>query len=185
MATESLLNMELADIIAAHLAQLDGYLVNADHTIRVPDQLLHLLLRLNRLTSAPPDFSSPSEQHEVTDLLRDLETFLRQMNVVLDDSFEETVVGSLWTQAQKWCTAVPRSRVGAAISDVWAMLKPAVPDCLEATTNERYIAKWWKPVPVMDVEIILRTEGLRVCGEPYEPDDLPGGIAVCFSLAED
>lgn len=185
MAIESLLNTELVDIIAAHLAQLDTYLVQTDQQIRVPDSLLRLLLRLNRLMSVPPESSVRAEQDEVCDLMGELEAFLKQMNVAVDGRFEETFVGGLLAQAQAWCAAAPRSCAPVSMSEIWTLLKPAVPDCLESMPEDRYIAKWWKPVPVMDVEIILRTEGIRIHGEPYEPGDLPDGIAVCFSLIED
>ncbi len=45
-----------------------------------------------------------------------------------------------------------------------------------------YEARWWKPVPVMDLEILKYTEGVRIQGKPFEPKGLPGGIGLRFSI---
>ncbi len=45
-----------------------------------------------------------------------------------------------------------------------------------------YEAIWAAPVPPMDVEILYRTPQVEIQGEPFEPEALPNGIAVDFSL---
>ena len=65
---------------------------------------------------------------------------------------------------------------------VWDLISPAVPDCLEHLGGGVYQASWWKPVPVMDVEILKRQGDIEVICEPFEPKNLPGGVAVRFWL---
>lgn len=63
---------------------------------------------------------------------------------------------------------------------IWKTISPAVPDCLVNLGGGVYQATWWKPVPPMDLEIITRTDGIEMLCEPYEPDNLPGGMTVRF-----
>jgi hypothetical protein len=65
---------------------------------------------------------------------------------------------------------------------VWELIAPAVPDVLQSLGKNVYEAKWWTPVPLMEVEFLLRAEGITIIGAPYEPDDLPKGCAVRFSI---
>jgi hypothetical protein len=68
---------------------------------------------------------------------------------------------------------------------VWELIAPAVPDSLEDLGNGQYLAKWWKPVPMQDVETLIHTRGIRIHGEPYEPRNLPEGLSVLFSIEEE
>lgn len=66
--------------------------------------------------------------------------------------------------------------------EVWDHIAPVVPDSLEDLGNRQYLAKWWKPVPLQDVEALLRMPGIKIHGEPYEPKSLPEGLVVRFSI---
>lgn len=66
--------------------------------------------------------------------------------------------------------------------DVWTLIDPVKPDHLDSLGNGIYEARWWKPVPIMDVELLGYTEGVIIQDRPYEPDTLPGGIAVRFLI---
>jgi len=67
---------------------------------------------------------------------------------------------------------------------IWDLIAPAVPDSLEDLGKGQYLAKWWKPVPMDDVELLVRNQGIRLHLEPFEPRDLPQGIAVLFSVVD-
>ena len=67
-------------------------------------------------------------------------------------------------------------------SKVWAVIAPAMPDSLENLGNGQYLAKWWKPVLMQDVETLLQIEGITIHEKPYEPRNLPEGLAVRFSV---
>jgi hypothetical protein len=69
-----------------------------------------------------------------------------------------------------------------AVKSVWKLLEPTVPDCLKMVAPGIYEARWWKPVPMMDVEIMQRSEGVNVLETINEPHDLPGGIVVRFTV---
>ncbi len=70
------------------------------------------------------------------------------------------------------------------ISSVWDFILPAIPDTLCELEGGIYEARWWKPVPIMDVEILKRTDGVVIDGVPFEPDTLYDGIAVRFRLSQ-
>ncbi len=180
MAFESLLNSQIEDIIASHLNELQVYLPNTAYQIHVPTDLTQVVMRLDRLIGVPAEYSTRPQQEEVFDLLGRLECFLRQMNVVTDEHFAETLIGRIWSRAHHWQTMVMGEFISPPIHQVWELLKPAVPDVLEKATEGYYVAKWWKPYPVMDVEILLRTDGIRIHGDPFQPEDLASGVAVCF-----
>ena len=67
-------------------------------------------------------------------------------------------------------------------SEVWDLIAPVEPDSLEELGNGRYVAKWWKPVPMQDVNALLQAKGIKVIGRPFEPRKLPEGVAVHFSV---
>jgi len=67
---------------------------------------------------------------------------------------------------------------------IWDLIAPAVPDSLEDLGKGQYLAKWWTPVPMDDVERLLRNKRIKLHLEPFEPRDLPQGLAVLFSVAD-
>ncbi len=81
---------------------------------------------------------------------------------------------------------VPHTKTDDIISlaSVWAFIHPAVPDTLREVDKGLYEARWWKPVPKMDIEIMKRTDGVILEGSPFEPDNLYGGLAIQFRLFE-
>lgn len=68
---------------------------------------------------------------------------------------------------------------------IWELIAPAIPDSIEDLGEGHYLAKWWKPVPAKDVLVLRKCTSVVVHGEPFEPRNLPEGIAVHFSLQRD
>ncbi len=68
------------------------------------------------------------------------------------------------------------------IGVVWERIAPVIPDVLMELRAGVYEARWWTPVPKMDVEMLLATEGIIIIGHPYEPSNLPMGCAVRFAF---
>ncbi len=66
---------------------------------------------------------------------------------------------------------------------IWDLIAPAVPDRLNDLGGGVYEALWWKPVPVMDVEIMRRDECVELLGAPFEPAQLPGGVGLHFRVS--
>jgi hypothetical protein len=69
------------------------------------------------------------------------------------------------------------------IEAVWALIAPAVPDVLHEIRTGVYEAVWWTPIPHMDIEMLLHTDGIVIIGHAFEPVGLPKGRAVWFSIA--
>lgn len=65
---------------------------------------------------------------------------------------------------------------------VWDRIAPVIPDHLEALDGGIFEAQWWQPVPIMDLEILERTDGVILAGPPFEPVHLPGGLSVRFFI---
>lgn len=103
------------------------------------------------------------------------------MNQSIDSSFEDTDLGCIWAQAEKWCKTAVKHCSRRPVKDVWEVIAPVQPDSLQEFEDGVYEARWWKPVPMMDIELLLRTDGIDPIGKPYEPDDLSGGIGVRFT----
>jgi len=68
---------------------------------------------------------------------------------------------------------------------IWKSVEPAMPDCIEQVEEGVFEARWWKPVPTLDIDIIRHARTIVVMGEPYEPEHLPAGIAVRFRLCNE
>lgn len=71
-----------------------------------------------------------------------------------------------------------------SLGSVWNFIRPAVPDTLRELEDGFYEARWWKPIPVMDIEILKRTDKITIEGVPFEPENLVGGIAIRFRLTD-
>jgi hypothetical protein len=68
------------------------------------------------------------------------------------------------------------------LTHVWKSIEPAVPDCIEQVAPNVFEARWWKPVPTNDIQILCHANNVEVIGEPFEPQHLPLGIAVRFTV---
>ena len=61
---------------------------------------------------------------------------------------------------------------------IWDLIAPAVPDSLEDLGKGQYLAKWWTPVPMDDVERLLRNKRIKLHLEPF--GELPQGFRSVF-----
>ncbi|HKZ86400.1 MAG TPA: hypothetical protein VJ793_22450 [Anaerolineae bacterium] len=68
------------------------------------------------------------------------------------------------------------------VSDILHKIDPVDPESIVPLGDGLYVARWCPPVPMMDLEVLRRTAGIEVVGEPFEPDGLPGWMAVRFRL---
>lgn len=89
------------------------------------------------------------------------------------------IISDIFVQSGQQLTA---DLPGDMYARVWGLLAPAVPDHLKTLDAGIYEAQWWKPVPPMDVEMIIRTPGIHLLGQPFEPENLTKGIAVRFAI---
>jgi hypothetical protein len=80
------------------------------------------------------------------------------------------------------CEATRKLSTQSTLDEVWDCIEPAVPDCVRDIGHGVFEAKWAAPVPMMDIEILRRTEGILIHGDIFEPEDMACGIAVRFSL---
>ncbi|MAS38329.1 MAG: hypothetical protein CL610_30310 [Anaerolineaceae bacterium] len=178
------LRHELREVIARHLAAIGHYInFNQSPNDQIPDGILLNLERLSDICQGSPDAASAELYKEACAHLADVEAFLKHMNQQLDAEFEATHIGQIWRLAVDWRREAGQ-RFQVTLPQVWKLIAPVVPDCLDEMGNGLYEAKWWKPVPVMDIEILQYTEGIHIHGQPYQPKHLPGGLAVRFSVSE-
>lgn len=66
------------------------------------------------------------------------------------------------------------------LQHIWKVLEPAVPDCLKEVEAGVFEARWWTPVPMNEVDMIQFNDEIVILETPYEPENLPGGVAVRF-----
>ncbi|MBX3085232.1 MAG: hypothetical protein KF716_26600 [Anaerolineae bacterium] len=184
-SNENKLYNQLQDMIIRHIEEVSRYIVIGKIAVdQVPQEIVDSLEQLDDLCNLSPKHASYLEYETIRFHLGCLETFFQHMNQPLDLHFQHTPVGRIWWRAKMWNEQATKIVIDVPIRTVWQILEPAVPDCLHALGNGLFEARWWKPVPMMDVEIISRTEGLLMMGDPFEPADLPNGIAVRFSVLE-
>jgi hypothetical protein len=181
--TSSALNNQVNDIIGSHLTNLGRFVPAANLVAEsAPDHVISNLQRIADISQTPPRTASFELFQEMCNCLDDLEAFLATMNQPLDFDFCETTIGQVMTQAADWRKLSGR-KYRMTTNQVWDFIAPANPDHLEDMGDGRYEARWWMPVPVMDIEILKYTEGVYISGEPYEPRNLPGGLALRFSIS--
>ncbi|MEP7290456.1 MAG: hypothetical protein ABI835_01680 [Chloroflexota bacterium] len=104
------------------------------------------------------------------------------MNQPIDVNFEESQMGQVYLQGITWRQIAER-KFRLTLDEAWDLIAPAEPDHLEDLGEGNYEARWWKPVPVMDLEMLKYTDGVFIAGNAFEPKNLPGGLALRFSLS--
>lgn len=178
-ALDSTLGQEINTIVLNHLDELKPYMSTAVQEKEMTLKKMVLgLERLSEICQCSPYAACAEVYFEAYDYYQNLQSFLRKMNKVVD---KETRIGQIWMQARNWfLTAAEQFQPSA--SEVWDLILPVTPDRLIDLGNGEYEARWWKPVPLMDVELLTTMEGLLIHGEPFEPHNLKGGLACRFSL---
>ena len=180
----STLYNELTDIIAKHVAEISAYVPDLSYDSETaPAELLDRVDRLVEITNIPARSATTEHYVEACECQDSLAAFLSVMNQTVSRNFaEDTMIGNVLAQAERWRKDVARE-LEQTTTDVWELIAPVAPDHLADLGNGQYEARWWKPVPVMDVEILKYTEGVSICTEPFEPPELSGGLALRFSIA--
>ncbi len=177
----SSLHQEINYIIANHLADLGNYVPLRNDVDAVPETILacvELLADLCQYSPRTVSYEIYSEACHCHDTLR---TFLQTMNQPIDARFQDTNVGQVFLQARTW-RKIAEQNFRVTLDEAWDLLSPAIPDHLEDLGNGQFEARWWKAVPVMDIEIIKYTEGVEIHGKPFEPKGLAGGLGLRFSF---
>ncbi|MEO8610149.1 MAG: hypothetical protein ABI690_19805 [Chloroflexota bacterium] len=181
--SRSTLCQEITEIVIKHLNELSQYSpvpMHPDDTI--PEDIVICLERLSEICQYSPNKTSYEIYVEACARHDELENFLDSMNHVRDCSFEETHIGQIWLRVCLWLQ-VAAEQFQPVKSEVWDFIAPVLPDRLVNLGSGQYEARWWKPVPMMDVEILRGTAGILVHGDPFEPSNLAGGLACRFSVS--
>lgn len=183
MSIRSELANELSQIIASHFADVELYVPGGRvYQQPVSEDLLASIERLTEITRTSPHAASRQMYQEASACLGEIADFLRIMNHAAAHSYKSTTLDNILIEANNWCSLVPAT-LKSSDSDVWDLIAPAIPDHIEVLGNGQYEARWWKPVPVMDVEILKYTDGIHILADPFEPETLSGGLALRFAVA--
>lgn len=173
---------EVREIVHRHLNELAQYLPGLKPLDEpAPGQILFCLEQLANLCQPPVEHVTAEQYRNVCSYRYALQHFLSVMSQPLDTGFTETRVGQILALADRWREAVAQD-FELTRQQVWDWIAPVKPDTLEGLGAGQYEARWWKPVPVMDIEILRHTEGVVLLCDPFEPPNLYGGIAVRFSI---
>ena len=177
------LHEEIQEVILKHLEELSEYLPDLPTSANVAvERVIACAQRLSEICQHDPDAASSELSCEACSCRHSLENFLKSMNQALDCYFEESSLGQIWKNSQSWCQrAADQFRL--TVEEVWDFISPATPDFLTDLGNGQYEARWWKPAPSMDIEILKYTDGVVINGQPYEPPNLSGGLAIRFSIS--
>ncbi|MCC6801988.1 MAG: hypothetical protein IT319_03810 [Anaerolineae bacterium] len=184
MSTRSEISNELAEIIAAHIVDVELYMPGTRVFPQpVSEELLARVERLIEITRLPPHVVSRETYREAAACLDEVVSFLQVMNHSTSRAYANTALDRMLMDANTWCSLVP-TKIKESPEDVWDLIAPAIPDTIRDLGSGQYEARWWKPVPVMDVELLKYTDGIRVLADPFEPVTLSGGLALRFAIAE-
>jgi hypothetical protein len=177
------MSLEVKDVMDRHLKELKQYIPVQEPPLgESPEEILSLLERLSVICESSVHNVSCQLYEEALSCQLKIVEFLKVMNHSADVSFEDSEMGQILAHTSQWIEAVKSRTSRASLDEAWNFIAPVKPDRLEDLGNGLFEAKWWKPVPMMDVEILQRTSGLMIHGQPFEPKQLPGGISVRFSL---
>lgn len=177
------ISVEVNELIYNHIGEMQTY-VNYPNLqdMQPPETIIALFGRLAEICSEAPETVSFDRYLDAQDCLSEIKSFLKVFNCDIDAEFEATKAGQLLASSTDWCRkAAKHSQI--SLDDVWDTISPVMPDHLEQIGENTFEAKWWSPVPIMDVEILQRTEGVIILSAPGEPEDLPGGLSIQFALS--
>ncbi len=183
MSTPSLVYDELAGIIMSHVEEISQYVPGVNCTAEnAPGGLLECIDRLVGIIQVPADVASYDLYREAGNCRDQLTSFLQVMNKpAAHPNSDDSTLSQILTQTEAWRKRVA-DELDLSNKDVWELIAPAIPDHLVNLGSGEYEARWWKPVPLMDIEILKMTEGV-ICDEPFEPEGLTGGLAVRFAVS--
>jgi hypothetical protein len=174
---------EIRDVMARHLAELESYLPSAAQAVdKIPENLLSCVERLSTICQSAPDEAAPEVYAEACDCYDAFQSFLGSMHQTVDADFKDSLLGEIWVRASQWRQQASR-HFQFPLQDVWNVIAPVTPDSLIELGSGQYEARWWKPVPMMDIEILRHTDGVSLDTEPFEPQNFTGGLACRFSLS--
>ena len=174
---------DVKDIMTQHLIELEPYMANQfQNAEEAPEQIINCLACLCEICQYTYTETTYEQYIEVCNCRDTIQEFLDHMNQPTNSDFKETTIGQIWIQANDWHKAAS-THFQLSIEDVWNIIAPVTPDRLIDIGGGEYEARWWKPVPMMDIEILNHTEGVLLYGEPFEPHNLQGGLACRFSLS--
>ena len=176
---------EISVIITNHMKELGRYFPFAKSLPgQAPESILACTERLAEICGTSPRTAVYESYRDATECYEVLKSFLETMNQPLDLEFQNTGIGQIYLAATTWRQIASR-KFQITLDEAWDLINPAEPDHLEDLGDGHYEARWWKPVPVMDLEMLKYTEGVFISGKPFEPKDLPGGLALRFTLSPD
>ena len=170
-------------MIDLHIRELDRYVPLGESPRLEAPAVLDWFCRLADICDQPPAHACHEDYHEARSCLEEIEGFISAMNQDVDEAFGDTELGELLSRCTRWCGAAA-DQFHYTLDDVWDIIAPVVPDHMEELSQGVYEAQWWFPVPKMDIEILIRSEGIVVTEPPFEPAHLPGGLAVRFSVTD-
>ncbi len=179
---QSSISEQIISIAREHAAKIEGY---AHPSSQQEELIISLTMTLNHLADiiqVAPENASKSLYSQAVKDVQCVESFLQLMNQRVDARFLNTPIGKVLGEARGWCNQVQQIRTVVDRDEIWEWLTPCVPDHIEELSEGIFEAVWASPIPVMDVEILRRTEGVLLLGDAYEPKVLPGGMAVRFSV---
>jgi hypothetical protein len=179
---QSSISEQIISLAREHAASIEKY---TNPSSQQEEQIITLSLSLNRLADIVqvcPGNATKSLFSQALEDLEAIESFLQLMNQRVDTRFQNTPMGKIMTDAKLWCAKVQKIRTIVDRDEIWERLTPCTPDHIAELSEGIFEAVWASPIPVMDVEILRRTEGVLVLGDIYEPKVLPGGMAVRFSV---
>ncbi len=177
------ISLEVNELIYDHMRELHGYLnFPILQDIQTPEPIISLFGKLAEICNETADNVSTDRYLEAQRCLSEIRTFLGVFNQQIDSTFEGTKVGQLLVAGTQWCDQVEKSHP-YSMDDVWDIIAPAIPDHIVQLSYNTFEAQWWSPIPMMDIEILQRTEGITILTAPMEPKHLPGGLSVQFTLS--
>lgn len=152
------LSQQIVSITQQHLndLQLD--------TNSLQQQVLLSAQQLVTLCNHMPENTTLQVYHEVYLKKALIEHFLKLMNQESDSNFTQSDLGRVLASADIWFRHASRY-YQPNIDDIWSLISPVMPDSMYNINNGIYEAKWWPPVPQMDIEILRRTERIIVLSE--------------------
>lgn len=172
---------QITEIALKHFSQIKRYTnLEAGKTLTSSSDMINKVIdRTEAILIDHLDEYNPDIYWEAIECIYHLRMFFKLMGQPFDNEFHNSSIGKLFNDIIDWCKNLESKQQQEF---VWRMIAPAQPDTLTQIDIGVYEARWWTPVPLKDIAIIQRKRVIQVFEKPYEPENLPNGIAIQFTI---
>ena len=179
----NIINSEILFLLQIHMDYIEKYGVKASIEQQLKLNLIvDKITYLTDLAQYHPSKITKVDIIRATEAIEAIEHFLQMTNAYPAFFTNAKELGKIYKEVRAWHTTAIKPWA-ISLPDVWGIIDPVQPDTIKDLSCNCFQAFWADPVPMMDIEILLRTPHINVLYDSISRHyRLKAGITVDFSM---